>query len=137
MRKLFIISVIAVLGIALHAQSSYYDGFASEQIQGDTSYYPNSNGYKAKKTTGVVSFTFAKTDVADSLSFARIEGRDATDDTWKVLTGTAALVNTSTDGVTKLYTTTPNIYLYYRVGLACATGDTVSISNQTFMIKED
>ena len=108
-----------------------------DTIQADTNYYPSATGYVISKiTTGSISFTFTHTDVADSLSYARLEWSDDRL-TWTAATGTGVLTaGKTTDGQSKVYVSTPLTALYYRAALACATGDTVAITNPTLMYKE-
>ena len=70
MKKLIIISLLAVLGMAVNAQK-YYSLPANDTVQADTNYIPSSTGYDLKNIqNGVLSYTFTHTDVADSLSYA-------------------------------------------------------------------
>jgi len=108
-----------------------------DTIKADTNYYPSTSGYIISKiTTGSISFTFTHTDVTDSLKYARLEWSDDLV-TWTAApTGTGVLANTTTNGQSKIYLSTPLTALYYRAFLACATGDTVAITNPTLMYKE-
>lgn len=135
--KYILILALILASVSVDAQQ-YYREFADDTIAVDTNYYPSSTGYvKSKVNTGVVTFTFTHTDVADSLAIARLEGRDNTSQTWTALTGTAILSQTTTDGTSKIYTTTPLTYLYYRAFLSCASGDSVAITDPILMYKED
>lgn len=111
--------------------------FANDTVKGDTNYYPSATGYvKAlNSSTGVVSFVLTHTDVADSLKYVRLEGSDNLT-TWTALTGNAALTNTTTDGTSKIYASTPLTYLYYRAFVACAAGDTVVVTNPILYYKD-
>lgn len=126
-----------LLGMSVNAQKYYYEA-ADDTIKADTNYIPSSSGYDLKNIeSGVLSFTFTHTDVADSLSYAKIEWRNSTSDSWTAYTGNAIVANTSTDGQSRIYISTPLIDRYARVRLSCASGDTVAITNQTLMLKED
>ena len=140
--KIFIATfTFFVVALSVDAQQ-YVQTFSNDTVQADTTYFPSSSsapgtlrpsyGIKSSISTGVVSFTFTHTDVADSLSFAGIEGsNDATN--W---TSAATLAATSTDGTSTIYTSTPLSWLYYRVRLSCATDDTVAITNPKLIYKE-
>lgn len=137
MKRMIIISLLAVAAMAVNAQQLLYFP-ANDTIKGDTNYIPSSSGYALKNVeSGALSFTFTHTDVADSLSFAGLEWRNNTDDAWTAYTGNAILSETSTDGLSKIYITTPLIDRFVRVRLSCASGDTVAVTNQTLMLKED
>jgi len=142
MKRLLSLIVLIAFALTVSAQQYKYT-FATDTVQGDTTYYPSSNsapevlrpsyGLKSSITTGVVSFTFTHTDIADSLAFAGIEGsNDASN--WTSLSTLAA---TSTDGTSTINTSTPLLWLYYRVRLSCASGDTVKITSPTLIYKED
>ena len=129
--------LVASLGLAANAQKVYYPA-ADDTIQADTNYIPSSSGYDLKNIEGgALSFTFTHTDVADSLAFARLEWRNSTTQNWTAYTGNGALTSTTTDGQSKIYVTTPLIDRYVRVGLGCAAGDTVAVTEQILMLKED
>jgi hypothetical protein len=135
MKKLLILVIALALGASLNAQQYIYT-FANDTVSADTNTYPSLTGkIKAASSTGLLSFQFTKVDVTDSLSFARIEGSD-NGTTWTILTDNAALVNTTTDGTTKLYLSTPLLYLYYRVRIACAAGDRVAVTSPTLIYKD-
>ena len=137
MKKLLIISVLAFLFVGLNAQKVLYFS-SNDTIKGDTNYVPSSSGYALQNIeSGALSFTFTHTDVDDSLSFAGLEWRNNTDDSWAAYTGNGILSTTSTDGTSKVYISTPLIDRFVRARLSCASGDTVAITNQTFMLKED
>jgi len=123
------------LGLTLNAQKVVKE-FAADTVKGaETVYFPMA-GNKIELYAGVVSFSFAKTDIADSLSLLRIQGANRSDFADATnLTGTAALAYTTTDGYTVLYTTPP-IYLYYRLAATCAAGDTVRLYNVTGLYKK-
>jgi hypothetical protein len=139
MRKLLLISLLAVLGIAVNAQKYVADWTTADTLKGNvTRYYPSSAGYDcAGIGTGVINFTFTHTDKTDSLNYARIEFLNNASASWVALTGTAALTLTTTDGQSVLYTTTPILHKKYRVALHTAAGDTVKITNATLLIKNN
>lgn len=133
MKKLLIILVGLVFVLQVNAQK-LNRSFDNDTIISDTTTYTPSYLVKGYTNT-FVAFAFTKTDVKDSLAVARMEG--SMDNTnFIALTGNAALANTTTDGTTVLYVTSPK-YLYYRGFLSCASGDTVAITNARFIIKED
>ena len=137
MKKLLFICLLAILGMAANAQKYYYTAI-DDTIAADTNYIPSSNGYDLRNVeSGAFSFTFNHIDVADSLSYAGIEYRNSTDGTWTTYAGNAVLTATSTDGQSRIYISTPLIDRYVRVRLSCATGDSVAITNQVLMLKED
>jgi hypothetical protein len=134
-----LIVIMVLLGAVLNteAQRIYYP-VANDTVKGDTNYIPSESGYDLRNfNDGSLSFTFTHTDVADSLSFARIEWRNTTTGTWEAYTGNAALVNTTTDGQSKIYLTTPIIDRYVRIGIACASGDTVALTKQILLFKTE
>jgi hypothetical protein len=134
-----LIVIMVLLGSVLNteAQRIYYP-VANDTVKGDTNYIPSESGYDLRNfNDGSLSFTFTHTDVADSLSFARIEWRNTTTGTWEAYTGNAALVNTTTDGQSKIYLTTPIIDRYVRIGIACASGDTVALTKQILLFKTE
>lgn len=136
MKNILSILMCVLLGSTAFSQKYYYTP-DPVSVQGDTSYIPSAAGYDTKNIeSGVISFTFTKADVADSLSIARLEGSD-NGVVWIAQAGTGALLATTTDGTSKMYLSTPLIYRHYRVILACASGDTVTVTNQVLMLKED
>lgn len=138
MKKVLFMGLILIgLALNIEAQKIYYP-VANDTVKGDTNYIPSSSGYDLTNIQdGALTFTFTHTDVADSLSFARIEWRNSTSGTWVAYTGNAALSNTTTDGQSKIYLSTPLLDRYVRIGIACASGDTVSVTNQVLMLKTD
>lgn len=131
-RLFFIISILAlVFSMDVEAQE-VYKTFDNDTVQGDTNMYPL--GRKIKDYAGIVAFQFTKTDVADSLNKAVIQG-SMNNTNWTDLTGTAVLSETSTDGTTVLYVTTPK-YLWYRGFLSAASADTVAITNPVTIYKD-
>jgi hypothetical protein len=143
MKKLLTIAVLAIIVIAcgiqnVSAQKYIHTWATADTIKGNVyRYYPATAGYDMGATsTGSVLFQFTKTDKTDSLNYARFEYLDQFGGTWTAMTGTAALVNTTTDGTTVLYTSTPLLHKYYRAILHCVAGDTVKITNATLLIKD-
>jgi len=135
MKKLFLISLLfVVLGITASAQKQSYP-FANDTVQADTSTYAGNRAVEKYSTT-VVTFTFVKVDVADSLSVAKIQGSNNNVNFYDLADASANLAATSTDGVSRLYVTNP-LDLYYRGFLACASGDTVAVTNAILIVKED
>jgi len=136
MKKLIVISLLVVVAMAANAQK-YFSQPSNTSVAGDTNYVPAAAGYDLKNyQDGVFSYTFTHTDVADSLSYARLEG-SMDGSTWVALTGNAALSATSTDGQDIIYVSTPIIYRYLRGALAAATGDTSTISGQILYFKTE
>lgn len=135
MKKIVFLFIFSLLFAVSFSQKRYFTP-ANDTVKADTNYIPSASGFKYDKSGGSVSYTFTHTDVADSLSYARLEWSDD-QTTWTALTGNADLGATSTDGQSKIYATTPLIDLYYRAAIACATGDTVAITGQIFMIKTE
>lgn len=134
MKRFLIFSLLVLVALTANAQKYFYEA-ADDTVKYDTNTYPSATSYiKVPNADGVVSFTFTHTDVADSLSFARLEGSDD-GSTWTALTGNAALSNTTTDGQSKIYTSNPLIYLYYRSRIACAATDSVAITDPILMYK--
>lgn len=137
MKKLIILMLVAFVALAANAQKVYYTA-SDDTIKGDTNYVPSTSGYDLKNIeSGALSFTFTHTDVADSLSYAGLEWRNSTSGTWAAYTGDGVLSSTSTDGQSKVYISTPLIDRYVRMRLSCASGDTVAITGQVLMLKED
>lgn len=139
MKKILLISLLAVLGIAVNAQKYTADWVTADTLKGnDTNYYPSSSGFDcAAFGTGTITFTFTHTDIADSLNYARIEYVDYSTGTWTALTGNAALSLTTTDGQSTIYTSTPILHKYYRVALHTAAGDTVKLTKASLLIKNN
>ena len=122
------------LGFTVSAQKQNKP-FSNDTIQADTNLYPSNvkvTGYSGS----VVEFAFTKADVADSMSVAKIQGSMDNSAFIDLTDATANLTSTTTDGTTVLYVTNP-VFLYYRGFLACATGDTVAVTNPGIYIKED
>jgi hypothetical protein len=135
MKRILFLCFALALGVSLSAQQYKYT-FANDTVKGDTNYYPSPTGFiKSVTSTGVVSFTLTHTDVKDSLKYVRLEGSDDAI-TWVALTGNAALVNTTTDGTSKIYASTPLTYLYYRAFVAAASGDTVAVTSPILIYKD-
>lgn len=135
MKKIVFLFIFSLLFTVSFSQKRYFTP-ANDTVKADTNYIPSANGFKHTISGGSVSYTFTHTDVADSLSYARLEWSD-NQTTWTALTGNAALGATTTNGQSKIYASNPLIHLYYRAAIACATGDTVAITGQIFMIKEE
>ena len=134
MKKLLLISLLAVVAMAANAQVQN-KSFDNDTIAADTNTY-ESNYVVDKYSTSTVLFGFTKVDVADSLNVAKMQG-SLDNSNWVDLTdATANLTSTTTDGTTILYITNPK-FLYYRGYLSCATGDTVAVTNAGFIVKED
>lgn len=137
MKKLILLFSLSLLFVAVNAQKYDYP-LADDTIKGDTNYIPSSSGYDLKNIeSGVFTFTFTHTDVADSLSFAGLEYRNTTTQSWAAYTGNGVLSVTSTDGQSQVYISTPMKDRYVRARLSCASGDTVVITKQSFILKED
>ena len=134
MKKIIALLTFFVLVFALNAQVQN-KSFDNDTIKGDTTTYA-SNKKVDKYSTTVVTFTFTKADVADSLSKACIQGSNDNSTFWDISDASANLTSTTTDGTTRLYLTNP-LDLYYRGFLSCATGDTVAVTDAYFIIKED
>jgi len=132
MKKLITILLMFALFISVNVEAQkYYYTPANDTVSADTNTYA---GIQAKGSTGIIIFEFYHKDVADSLSFARLEG--SMDNTnFTALTGNAALSATTTDGTSIIYTVTALKYRWYRVRLACASGDSVALTNMTLMYK--
>lgn len=129
--SLFIILLISLSGLEAQKVNK---SFTADTVKADTVYF--TIGKAIELTKGTISFQFSTTDIADSLSYGRIEGsRDNTN--FVALTGNAALSNTSTDGFKEVYLVDNLRFLYYRLALACASGDTVAISNAGILFKEE
>lgn len=137
MKNLILIISVLFLSLSVNAQKYIYFP-ANDTLKADTNYIPSSNGYNLRDvSTGSLSYTFTTSDVADSLSFAGFEWRNNTDDAWTVYTGNAVSIDKTTDGIHKVYLTTPLLDRFIRVRLSCATGDTVAVTNQTLLLKGD
>lgn len=135
MKKIIFLFIFSLIFAVSFSQKRYFTP-ANDTVKADTNYIPSASGFKHTISGGSVSYTFTHTDVADSLSYARLEWSDD-QTTWTALTGNAALGETSTDGQSKVYDYTPLVHLYYRAAIACAAGDTVAVTGQIFMIKEE
>lgn len=138
MKKILLLISIIVFAFILNVDAQKQNKpFANDTIKGDTAvYYSNVN---VIKYSGIVLFTFTKSDVTDSLNVATMQGSNtntSTDSKWTTLTGTATLPLTSADGTTVLIKTPPD-FLFYRTFLSCAAGDTVAITDAAFVIKEE
>lgn len=138
MKKILLLILMIVFAFSLNVEAQIQNKpFLNDTIKADTNTYFSNHLYD--KYSGVVMFTFTHTDVADSLNVAVMQGSNtntSVNSTWSNLTGTAILPITSTDGTTTLIKTPPE-FLYFRVFLSCATGDTVAITNPTFVYKEE
>lgn len=142
MKKLLLLSLVFAFAMVSVNAQQFLRTYANDTVKADTNYYPSSNsdpntlspsyGVKSTISTGVVSFTFTHTDVADSLAFAGIEGSNNASN-WYTVSTVAA---TSTDGESVVSTSTPLTYLYYRARLSAASGDTVAITNARIIYKE-
>ena len=138
MRKLLVLVLLVGLGLTLNAQKYIYDFPTDTVSSNETTYYPSSLGLDASKSsTGSIVFTFTHTDIVDSLNYARFEWVDHTSGTWTAMTSPAALVNTTTNGQSVVYISTPILHKKYRVALHCATGDSVKITIPTLMYKNE
>ena len=126
--------LMVCLGFTINAQVQN-KSFSNDTIQADTTEYVSNRLIKGYSNT-VLVFAFTKTDVADSLSVAKIQGSMDNSAFIDLTDASANLTNTTTDGTTALYVTNP-LFLYYRGFLAAATGDTVAITNAGFYIKEE
>jgi len=134
MKRFIFIMLVAFVALAANAQKQNYP-FSNDTISADTNLYASNvlvDGY----ANTVISFTFTKVDVTDSLSVAKIQGSNDNTTFVDLTDATANLTSTSTDGTTVLYLVNP-LFLYYRGFLACASGDAVAITNPRFIIKED
>ena len=109
--------------------------FADDTIKADTNIYV-SNYRVDKFSTTTVIFSFTHVDVADSLNVAKIQGSMDNDEFYDISDATATSFDKTTDGTTRLYVTNP-VDLFFRTFLSCATGDTVAITNPTWIVKED
>ena len=134
---LLLFTAIVVPG-EVNAQKGDYI-FTTDTVSASSAlYYPSSAGLKAARhSVGVITFTFTHTDLADSLASARLEYLDHASGTWTAMTGNAALTNTSTDGQSTIYASTPLLNKWYRAALACAATDSVKITNATLLYKEE
>jgi len=133
MKKFIIISLLAFAALAVNAQRIEKDYVCStctttsDTIAAETVYYTYAR--PVKTFDGILGWEFTKEDIADSLSVCKLQGCMTSNFATAVdLTGTALLSNTTTNGSTFLYVTNP-IYLYYRLKVTAATGDTVKITN--------
>lgn len=134
MKRFLILSLLVIGAMTLNAQK-YIHTFPTDTVSAaEVIYYPSSSGLNtAESSTGAVLFTFTHTDLVDSLNYARIEWADNT--TWTAMTSPAALVNTTTNGESTIYTSTPIIHSKYRVALYCAATDSVKITVPTLIYK--
>jgi len=134
MKKILLIMLTISLGLVVNAQVQS-KSFANDTVKGDTNAYVSNlliDGY----SNTVLVFAFTKTDIADSLSAAKIQG-SMDNLTFVDLTDASAnLTNTTTDGTSALYVENP-VFLYYRGFLSCATGDTVAVTNAGFYVKKE
>ncbi len=106
---------------------------STDTVKGDTVYI--TPGIPFYEYNGIVGFQGTKADVTDSLSIMRMEG-SWNGSNWVALTeSTTYKTLTTTDGNYFLYDSDPE-YLYYRLMLAAASGDTVANSNLIFISKE-
>lgn len=138
MKKILIFCLLFVaLGVTVSAQKYLTDWVTADTLKGNViKYYPGTAGVDLDAySTGSVVFTFTHTDKADSLNYARLEWVDYASGTWTAMTTPAALVLTTTDGQSTIYTSTPLLHRYYRAVLHTATGDTVKITKATLIIK--
>lgn len=131
-----ILFLIALLAFFVNANAQKQNkSFDDDTIKAEVKTYA-SNVKVTKYANQVVIFTFTKTDVADSLSAAKIQGSVDNSTFYDLSDASANLTETTTDGTTRLYLTNPKD-LYYRGYLSCATGDTVAITDASILIKED
>lgn len=136
MKKILLLISIFVFALTVNVDAQKQNKpFADDTIKADINLY--ASNYKVTKySTQIVTFTFTKVDVADSLSVAKIQGSNDNTTFYDLPDASANLAATSADGTTRLYVTNP-LDLYYRGYLSCATGDTVAITNPAIIIKED
>jgi len=136
MKKLLILISIFVLAFTFNVDAQKQNkAFADDTIKAETNLYVSNQIVKEYSTT-VITFTFTKADVTDSLSVAKIQGSNDNTTFYDISDASANLSVTSTDGTTRLYVVNP-LDLYYRGVLTCASGDTVAITNPAIIIKED
>ena len=132
MKKLFVISLLVILGITLNAQR------IEKSFTGDTCISGSIYFSYAKPITtynGVLGYVFTKTDKKDSCTILRLQASMVSDFSAVVdQTGTATLANTTTDGTTFLYVTDPP-YLFYRLKATTASGDSVIFTNVKLIYK--
>lgn len=143
MKKIITILFFAALCFSLSAQQ-FVRTYSADTIKGDTTYFPSSSsdpttlspsyGIKSTISTGVITFTFTHTDVDDQLLFAGLEGSNNAIN-WSIADTLTAAERTA-DGESILITSTPLNYLYYRVRLSAATGDTVAVTAPKLIYKE-
>jgi len=134
MKKFIILIAILFAGMAVSAQVQL-KSFDNDTIKATTANYVSNQKVKKYSTT-TVAFVFTHTDVADSLSVAKIQGSLDNTNFYDLADASANLLITSTDGTSRLYVENP-IDLYFKGVLTAATGDTVAITNAKFVIKED
>ena len=136
MKKLILLISIIVLACNFSVNAQIQNKpFADDTIKGDTNIYV-SNLPVTKYSTQVVIFSFTHVDVADSMNVARIQGSTDNSEFYNLPDASSFSLAKTTDGTTRLYVTNP-LDLFYRAFLSCATGDTVAVTNPTWLIKED
>jgi hypothetical protein len=148
MKKLaIIISVFFALIVSAGAQQ-YRQTFGVDTIAADTSYYPSASsnrsvaspltGLTVTSSTGVISYTFTHADISTGDSIAAVQIQGSNNGTvWTSVGSNGAVADLATGGTTNLYTSTPLLYLYYRVAVYGKVGNTVKISSSKLIYKKD
>ena len=132
MKKIFVLIIMVLLMFSISNAQKINRGFAStvDTLQAaDSLYFAHTS--KITKYGGVVSFSFTMTNSVDSCNNVIMQGSD-NNSNWGVV---SSLANTNvTYG--RLTDVNPN-YLYYKLFMSTATGDTVIVKSVNFTYKEE
>jgi hypothetical protein len=131
MKKLLFILLVFLFSININAQK-YNRGFTDvvDTLQGaDTLTF--AFAAKIVKHTGFVAFNYTIANIEDSLNALIMQG-SMDNSNWS----TVATKTVKTDTFGLLTEEAPD-YLYYRLFMSTATGDTVNVTAVNFIYKED
>lgn len=133
MKKLLTICLLAAIVVATASAQRINQSFVSDTAISGTIYFTSARTIST--SDGVLGFIFTKTDIKDSCTILRMQGAMESSFAAPIdQTGTATLTNTTTDGTTFLYVTSP-VYLYYRLKATVASGDSVKFTNVRLIYK--
>ena len=131
MKKIFILIIMLLLLVSVTQAQKVDRGFAStvDTLQAaDSLYFAHTS--KITEYAGIVSYTFTMTNTADSCNNVVLQGSNNNVNFFVVST----LANTNvTSGI--LYDLNPD-YLYYKLFMSTAAGDTVIVTSVDFIWKE-
>ena len=131
MKKIFILIIMLLLLVSVTQAQKVDRGFAStvDTLQAaDSLYFAHTS--KITEYAGIVSYTFTMTNTADSCNNVVLQGSNNNVNFFAV--STLAKTNV-TSGI--LYDLNPD-YLYYKLFMSTAAGDTVIVTSVNFVWKK-